>query len=85
MLTAEQRREFESRGLTRLPGAAMRYALRDKRIHMLTIGMRLKTDIDANIKTVAGDATFTAADRALLEEFGPQALKSDAMRKMRVE
>jgi hypothetical protein len=47
--------------------------------------MRLKSDIDANIKTLAGDLTYTAADRALLAEFGPQALNSDAMRKMRVE
>ncbi|NQT86359.1 aldo/keto reductase [bacterium] len=68
-----------------LPGAAIRYVLRDERVHMLCIGMRLKTDIDANIKTLAGDTTYTDADRALLADFGPQALKSDAMKKMRVE
>jgi len=47
--------------------------------------MRLETDIDANIKTLADGVTCTDGDRALLAEFGPQALDSDAMRKMRVE
>ena len=77
--------KFDKKRLKLLPGAAMRYALKDKRIGMLTIGMRLKNEIDANIKTLAGDTAFTDADRTLLEEFGPQALKSDAMKKMKVE
>ena len=76
---------FDKKRLKLLPAAAIRYALQDKRIHMLCIGMRLRTDIDANIKTLAGDVTCTDADRALLAGFGPQALKSDAMKKMRVE
>ena len=76
---------FDKRRLKLLPAAAIRHVLQDKRVHMLTIGMRLKTDIDANIRTLAGDVTRTDADRALLAEFGPQALKSAAMRKMRVE
>ncbi len=77
--------KFDKKRLRLLPAAAIRYVLQDKRVHMLTIGMRLKTDIDANIKTLAGDVACTDADRALLAEFGPQALNSDAMRKMRVE
>jgi len=77
--------KFDSRRLKLLPAAAIRYALQDKRIHMLCIGMRLKTDIDANIKTLAGDVAYTDADRALLAEFGPRALKSEAMKKMPVE
>ena len=71
------------RGL--LPGAAIRHVLADKRVNMLAIGMRLKGEIDANIKTLSGKVAFTAADQALLEEFGEQALKSDAMKKMKVE
>ena len=77
--------EFDKKRIKLLPGAAMRYVMKDKRIQMLCIGMRLKTDIDANIKTLAGDVAFTDADRGLLEEFGPQALKSEAMKKMKVE
>lgn len=76
---------FDKERLKLLPGAAIRWALQDKRVHMLTIGMRLKSEIDANIKTLAGDLKYTKADRALLAEFGPQALNSDAMKKMKVE
>jgi len=77
--------EFDKKRLALLPGAAIRWALQDKRIHMLCIGMRLKSEIDANMKTLAGDVTYAPADRALLNAFGPQALKSSAMKKMRVE
>ena len=76
---------FDKKRLKQLPAAAIRHVLDDKRIHLVTIGMRLKEEIDANIKTLAGDVTCTDADRALLAEFGPQALNSDAMRKMKVE
>lgn len=76
---------FDKRRLPDLPGAAIRYVLKDKRINMLAIGMRLKQEIDANIKTFTGDTTFTKADLALLEEFAPHALKSKAMSKMKVE
>jgi len=76
---------FDRKRLKDLPGAAMRFVLQDERIHMLTIGMRLRSDIDANIKTIAGEKKYTAADKSLLEEFGALALKSDAMRKMKVE
>jgi hypothetical protein len=77
--------KFDKKRLGLLPAAAIRHVLADKRVNMLCIGMRLKTEINANIKTLAGDTTFTDADKALLEEFGPKALKSDAMKKMKVE
>jgi len=76
---------FDRERLGRLPAAAIRHVLQDNRIHMLCIGMRLKSDIDANIRTLSGDVTCTEADRALLADFGPQALNSDAMKKMRTE
>ena len=77
--------KFDRTRMKLMPAAAMRYVLQDKRIHMLCIGMRLRSDIDANIKTLAGDTAYTKADRALLAEFGPLALKSDAMKRMKVE
>ena len=67
--------KFDKKRLKLLPGAAIRYVLSDKRINMLAIGMRLKADIDANMKTLAGNVTFTDADRTVLAEFcqtGPQ-------------
>ncbi|MDP6545827.1 MAG: aldo/keto reductase [Phycisphaerae bacterium] len=77
--------KFDKKRIKLLPGAAIRYVLQDKRIQMLCIGMRLKSDIDANIKILAGKPAFTDADRGLLEDFGPKALKSNAMKKMKVE
>ena len=77
--------KFDRKRTGLLPAAAIRYALQDKRIHMLCIGMRLRTEIDANIKTLAGDTTYTQADQELMGDFGPEALKSEAMKKMKVE
>jgi len=42
-----------------LPGAAIRYVLQDNRVHTLTVGMRYPAEIDRNIKTLAGDTTYT--------------------------
>jgi predicted aldo/keto reductase-like oxidoreductase len=76
---------FDKRRLEQLPAAAIRYVLRDERIHILNIGMRLKEEIDANIKTLSGDVTYTLDDRALLTEFCAKAFDSDAIKGMRVD
>ena len=76
---------FDKKRIKQLPAAAIRYVLNDKRIGMLAIGMRLKSDIDANIKTLAGDIKYTPDDRALLAEFSAKALDSDAMKAMRID
>ena len=76
---------FDKRRLRQLPAAAIRYVLNDKRIHLLAIGMRLKHEIDANIKTLSGDTTYTTDDRALLAEFGARALESAPIKAMRVD
>ncbi|HUS71639.1 MAG TPA: aldo/keto reductase [Sedimentisphaerales bacterium] len=76
---------FDAKRLKELPAAAIRYVLQDKRVHMLTIGMRLKKEVDANIKTLSGDVTYTIDDRALLAEFAAKALDSDPMKAMRVD
>jgi predicted aldo/keto reductase-like oxidoreductase len=76
---------FDKKRLKQLPSAAIRYVLNDKRIHILNIGMRLKEEVDANIKTLSGDVTYTMDDRALLAEFAARALDSDAIKAMRVD
>ncbi|HUU90685.1 MAG TPA: aldo/keto reductase [Phycisphaerae bacterium] len=76
---------FDKRRLEQLPAAAIRFVLEDERIHVLNIGMRLKDEIDANIKTLAGDVTYTLDDRALLAEFCARAYDSDAIKRMRVD
>ena len=77
--------KFDKKRREQLPGAAIRYVLTDKRVHLLTIGMRLKKEIDANIKTLSGDVAYTLDDRALLAEFCAKAYNSDAIKRMRVE
>ena len=76
---------FDKRGLEQLPAAAIRYVLDDERIHILNIGMRLKQDTDANIKTLSGDVTYTLDDRALLAEFLAKAHDSDGIKAMKVD
>jgi len=76
---------FDKKRLEQLPGAAIRYVLQDKRIHLLTIGMRLKQETDANIKTLWGDVTYTLDDRALLAEFCVKAFDSAPIKAMRVD
>ena len=76
---------FDKKRLEQLPAAAIRYVLQDKRIHLVTIGMRLKEEVDANIKTLSADATYTLDNRALLAEYCAKALDSDAMKAMRID
>ncbi len=76
---------FDKKRLEQLPAAAIRYVLDDERIHILNIGMRLKQEVDANIKTLSGNVTYTLDDRALLAEFSAKAYDSDAIKKMRVD
>lgn len=76
---------FDKQRLAQLPAAAIRHTFQDPRIHVACIGMRLKQEIDANIKILSGDTTCTAADRALLAEFSAQLYETDAIKKMRIE
>jgi hypothetical protein len=59
--------------------------LQDKRIDLLNVGMRLKEEIDANVKTFSGNVAYTPADRALLAEFSAKLYDSDAIKKMSIE
>lgn len=76
---------FGRKELERLPGAAIRYVLQDDRVHVLTIGMRFPAEIDANIKTLAGDTTYTNEDRALLAGVSAAVLNDETVKKMKVE
>lgn len=76
---------FDKQRLAQLPGAAIRHVLQDSRVHLLAIGMRLKKEIDANLKILSGDAACTPQDRTLLAEFTTKLHESDAFKKMRIE
>ena len=76
---------FDKQRLEQLPAAAIRHVLQDQRVHLLAIGMHLQDQIDANLKTLSGDATCTPEDRALLAEFSAKLFETDTVKKMRIE
>ena len=76
---------FDQERLRRLPAAAIRHVLQDQRIDVLNIGMRLKEEIDANLKILTGDADYTLEDRALLAEFSAKLYDTDAIRTLKIE
>jgi predicted aldo/keto reductase-like oxidoreductase len=76
---------FGKKELEKLPGAAIRYVLQDERVHLLTIGMRFPAEIDNNIKTLAGDNTYTNDDRGLLAGVSAAVLDDENVKRMSVE
>jgi predicted aldo/keto reductase-like oxidoreductase len=76
---------FDKKRLGQLPGAAIRYVLDDDRVHLLTVGMRLEKEVDANINTLSGDLTYTTDDRTLLAQFSAKAFDSDPIKAMRID
>jgi len=76
---------FDRERLAQLPGAAIRYVLQDERVHLLAVGMKVKEEIDANIKIISSGGDCTPADRALLSEFSAKLYEADTIKKMRVE
>lgn len=76
---------FDPQRLKQLPAAAIRHILQDERVHVLNIGMRLKADVDANLKVLAGPAASTPADRALLADYSAKLYETAAYKRLRVE
>lgn len=74
---------YDPAKLARIPGAAIRWVLKDARVSMLNIGISLPSDIEENVATVAGDTSFTADDRSLLADFSARAYESEAVKAMR--
>jgi predicted aldo/keto reductase-like oxidoreductase len=77
--------DFDKQRLQQLPAAAIRHVLQDPRIDLLNIGMRLKEEIDANLKILSGDTAYTLEDRALLAEFSAKLFDTAAIKKMKIE
>lgn len=59
--------------------------MQDPRIAVFDIGMRTKPEIDANLKIVADDTTYTTEDRALLAEYSAKLYETDAIKRLRTE
>ena len=76
---------YDKKALQRLPAAAIRYVLQDERIHVLNIGMRIRSEIDTNWKILTEQTAYSLEDRALLAEFSARLYETDAIKKMRIE
>lgn len=76
---------FDKQRLKQLPAAAIRHILQDERVHVLNVGMRLKAELDANLKVLAGQAASTPADRALLADYSAKLYETPAYKRLRVE
>lgn len=77
--------ELHKEEIRRLPGAAIRWALKDKRIDLLAIGMRFPREIDANIRTLTRDTTCTEEDEALLANYTSKAIKRKPLKTFRID
>jgi len=74
---------FDKQGLSKLPGAAIRWVLDDERISMLNIGISIPKDIDDNIALLSGDLPLTNDDRRLLAEFSGRAYEAKPFSEMK--
>jgi aryl-alcohol dehydrogenase-like predicted oxidoreductase len=75
--------DHDPKVLERLPGAAIRWVLRDPRVSMLNIGVSMRSDIDRNLATLKNDVAFTNDDHMLLADFARRAYDADSMKKMK--
>ena len=76
--------DYEQAALEQLPGAAIRWVLRDDRVSMLNIGASKPSDIDRNLEVLNGELTFTNEDHMLLARYCEQAYESETFKDMRV-
>jgi len=77
--------EMNKERISRLPGAAIRWVLKDKRIDHLTIGMRLPKEVDTNIRILTSDTTYTQEDEALLAEYSSRAIRRKPLKTFRID
>ena len=61
--------EYDKAERAKLPGAAFRWVLQERRFKIFNVGMSYTSDIDDDIKILDGDLTLTAEDSDLLADF----------------
>ena len=77
-------KDYDSAKRKKLPAAAVRWVLNDKRISMLNIGMSITEDIDENVAMLKGDLKLTESDRMLLADYSRVAYVSEYVKSMKV-
>lgn len=76
--------KYDSKQIAKLPGAAIRWVLKDKRISMLNIGITIPSDIGDNITILSNDLAFTKKDSRLLKDFTKKVEATETFVRMRV-
>jgi aryl-alcohol dehydrogenase-like predicted oxidoreductase len=76
--------DFDEEKRARLAAAAIRHVLADERIQVLNIGVSLPEDINANLKILNADTTYTDDDKALLAEFAERAYAHPMVQELKV-
>ena len=77
-------KDYDSAKRKKLPAAAVRWVLNDKRISMLNIGMSIMEDIEENVAMLKGDLKLTESDRMLLADYSRVAYVSEYVKSMKV-
>ena len=60
---------YDEAEIKKLPGAALRWVLQEKRFDVYNLGISYPQDIDDDIAIFSGDATLTPEDQRLLADF----------------
>lgn len=68
---------YDAAGIKKLPGAALRWVLQEKRFSMYNLGISYPEDIDADIAIFRDDHTVTPEDRRLLADFTGKVYESN--------
>lgn len=61
--------DYDKAALKKLPGAALRWVLKEKRFSMYNLGISYPQDIDDDIAIFSGDTTVTQEDQRLLADY----------------
>jgi predicted aldo/keto reductase-like oxidoreductase len=77
--------DYDPAARRRLPGAAMRWVVNDKRVSLMVVGMTHTAEIDENRAVVTSDLALTEEDRVLLTDYTARVREIDYFKKMRIE
>jgi len=64
---------FDPEALRSLPACAIRWVRRDSRVHLMCIGMSVKSDVDHNIQILSEPSDLSMEDRMALASFTAKA------------
>ena len=78
-------RDYDPARRAKLPAAAMRWVLNDKRVSLAVIGMGYREEVDANVATASSDLTLTDEDKKLLADYSKKAYESPRIKAMGVD